>query len=114
MKRPGTNSSYLICFFYSTTDLKIWRRARVLAANAFFIPHLKIRSVARVLAVDHVEATILGVGGLGGVQVDAKDERQLARDDLGVGRAQLGEKCLCLYVCMFMFMFRPSWDREGV
>ena len=57
-------------------------------------PHLKIWSVARVLAVDHVEATILGVGGLGGVQVDAKDERELARDDLGVGRAQLGEKCL--------------------
>ena len=69
-------------------------------------PHLKIWSVARVLAVDHVEATILGVGGLGGVQVDAKDERELARDDLGVGRAKLGEKCLCLYVCMFMF--RPS------
>ena len=50
------------------------------------------------MAVDHVEATILRVGGLGGVQVDAKDERELARDDLGVGRAQLGEKCLCLYV----------------
>ena len=64
------------------------------------------------MAVDHVEATILGVGGLGGVQVDAKDERELARDDLGVGRAKLGEKCLCLYVCMFMF--RPSWDREVV
>ena len=66
------------------------------------------------MAVDHVEATILRVGGLGGVQVDAKDERELARDDLGVGRAQLGEKCLCLYVCMFMFMFRPSWDIEVV
>ena len=50
--------------------------------------HLKIRSVARVLAVDHVEATILGVGGLGGVQVDAKDEQNLAVSLLGEAHPQ--------------------------
>ena len=49
--------------------------------HLFFIPqpqHLKIGCVARVLAVDHIKAPILRGGRLGRVQVDAKDERQLA------------------------------------
>ena len=51
--------------------------------------HLEIWSIAGVLSVDHVQPSVVGVSGLGRVQVDAEDEGQLLRDDLGVGRTQL-------------------------
>ena len=44
--------------------------------------HLEIWSIAGVLSVDHVQPSVVGVSGLGRVQVDAEDEGQLLRDDL--------------------------------
>ena len=41
------------------------------------------------MSVDHVQPSVVGVSGLSRVQVDAEDEGQLLRDDLGVGRTQL-------------------------
>ena len=50
---------------------------------------LEIWSIAGVLSVDHVQPSVVGVSGLSRVQVDAEDEGQLLRDDLGVGGTQL-------------------------
>ena len=49
------------------------------------------------MSVDHVQPSVVGVSGLGRVQVDAEDEGQLLRDDLGVGRTQL-KGCLFISV----------------
>ena len=51
--------------------------------------HLEIWSIAGVLSVDHVQPSVFGVSGFGRVHVDAEDEGQLFRDDLGVGGTQL-------------------------